>query len=176
MKKGLIHIYTGDGKGKTTCAIGLSIRAWGRGFKVLFVQFLKGSYTGELTTFEKLGERFEIRRGGELKKFVWNMTEAEFEIAKKDTKDLFNKVIKEINETDYDLLVLDEIMGSITNNFIESNMVADFLIKKPIKLEVALTGRNAPQDLIELADYVSELKAVKHPAEKGIGSRVGIEV
>lgn len=175
-QSGLIHIYTGDGKGKTTCAIGLAMRAWGRGFNILFVQFLKGSHSGELTTIEKLGERLEVRRSKEVKKFVWNMNEEELKSTKYDTKDLFDNAIKEVFKSDYDMLVLDELMGSISNKFISVEDVISFLANKPKKLEIVMTGRRAPKELIELADYVSEILPIKHPAEKGISARKGVEI
>ena len=175
MQKGLIHIYTGNGKGKTTTAVGLSVRAWGRGFKILFVQFLKGSPTGELVSFEKFGERFEVRRGKEIKKFVWNMTEEEKLKTAVETTELFKRSIKEAVEGDFDMLVMDEILGSITNKFIQQESIIDFINSKPEKLELILTGRSAPSALIELADYVSEINPIKHPMENGIAARAGIE-
>jgi len=173
--KGLVHIYTGNGKGKTTAAIGLGIRACGRGFKVLMVQFLKGAETGELDTLKKLEPDFMLYRGTELRKFVWNMSDEEKREAGRIQRDIFSHAVKEASSHQWDLLILDEIMAAMTNGFIPVGDVADFIRNKPDKLEVVLTGRNAPAELVELADYVSEIKAVKHPMDRGVPARKGIE-
>lgn len=174
--KGLVHIYTGDGKGKTTASIGQGIRAYGRGFKVLMVQFLKGAKTGEMITLEKLAPDFALRRGKEVKKFTWQMTKEELEELKKDQQEMFKYAIDEITSNKWDLVILDEIIGAVSSNVIALKEVAELVKNKPDNLELILTGRNAPQELIELADYVSEIKAVKHPMEKGIPARKGIEI
>lgn len=172
---GLIHIYTGDGKGKTTAACGLGIRAWGNGLKVLMIQFLKGADTGEIKCFEKLGENFVFHRGRKVKGFVWNMNEEQL----KDTRNIcledLEWVREEVGKGDFDLLIMDELMGAIGNGFLKAEEIVDFLKNKPEKLEVIMTGRNAPECLIEIADYVSEINPVKHPFEKGIPARKGIE-
>jgi len=172
---GLIHIYTGNGKGKTTAACGLGIRAWGNGLKVLMIQFLKGSDTGEIKCFEKLGENFVFHRGRKVKGFVWNMNEEQL----KDTRNIcledLSWVKKEVSKGDFDLLIMDELMGAIGNGFLKTEEIVDFLKNKPEKLEVIMTGRNAPKELIELSDYVSEINPVKHPFDKGIPARKGIE-
>jgi len=172
---GLIHIYTGNGKGKTTAACGLGIRAWGNSFKVLMIQFLKGSDTGEIKCFETLGPNFVFHRGRKIKGFVWNMNEEQL----KDTRDIcledLEWVKNEVKNGDYGLLIMDEIMGSITNGFIKVEEIVQFLQNKPENLEVVLTGRNAPKELIDIADYVSEINPIKHPFDKGIPGRKGIE-
>lgn len=172
---GLIHIYTGNGKGKTTAACGLGIRAWGNGMRVLMVQFLKGSDTGEIKCFEKLGDNFVFHRGRKVKGFVWNMTKEQLEDTRNICLEDLEWVKNAINSSDFDLLIMDEIMASISNGFLRINEVADFLKNKPEKLEVVLTGRNAPKELVELADYVSEINPQKHPFEKGVPARKGIE-
>ena len=172
---GLVHIYTGEGKGKTTAAVGLGIRACGRGKKVLLVQFLKGSETGEMFIIEKLKPDFELYRHKEIGKFSWNMTQDELHAMKNDIEHLFQYAVSEALNRKRDMVILDEIMASITTGFIELEDVMDFVKNKPVGLELVLTGRNAPRELMELADYVSEIKAVKHPLMMGISAREGVE-
>ena len=176
MELGLIHIYCGDGKGKTTAAMGLGIRAAGRSKKVLLTQFLKSNKTGELNSIEKLSEFFHVVKGVPAKKFVWNMNEEEKLEIKKEHTNRFREVTKKAIEEEYDLLILDEIIATINRDFVMLSEVIDFLNNKPTGLEVVMTGRNPKEELIELADYVSEIKAIKHPYNKGIKSRVGIEI
>ncbi|WWU64001.1 cob(I)yrinic acid a,c-diamide adenosyltransferase [Clostridium baratii] len=176
MELGLIHIYCGDGKGKTTAAMGLGIRAAGRSKKVLLTQFLKSNKTGELNSIEKLSEFFHVVKGVPAKKFVWNMNEEEKLEVKKEHTNRFREVTKKAIEEEYDLLILDEIIATINRDFVKLTEVIDFLKNKPKGLEVVMTGRNPKEELIELADYVSEIKAIKHPYNKGIKSRVGIEI
>lgn len=176
MELGLIHIYCGDGKGKTTAAMGLGMRAAGRSKKVLLTQFLKSNKTGELNSIEKLSEFFHVVKGVPAKKFVWNMNEEEKLEVKKEHTNRFREVTKKAIEEEYDLLILDEIIATINRDFVMLSEVIDFLKNKPTGLEVVMTGRNPNEELIELADYVSEIKAIKHPYNKGIKSRVGIEI
>ncbi|WP_338627312.1 cob(I)yrinic acid a,c-diamide adenosyltransferase [Clostridium baratii] len=176
MEFGLIHIYCGDGKGKTTAAMGLGMRAAGRSKKVLLTQFLKSNKTGELNSIEKLSEFFHVVKGVPAKKFVWNMNEEEKLEVKKEHTNRFREVTKKAIEEEYDLLILDEIIATINRDFVMLSEVIDFLNNKPTGLEVVMTGRNPKEELIELADYVSEIKAIKHPYNKGIKSRVGIEI
>ncbi|AQM60999.1 cob(I)yrinic acid a,c-diamide adenosyltransferase [Clostridium baratii] len=176
MELGLIHIYCGDGKGKTTAAMGLGMRAAGRSKKVLLTQFLKSNKTGELNSIEKLSEFFHVVKGVPANKFVWNMNEEEKLEIKKEHTNRFREVTKKAIEEEYDLLILDEIIATINRDFVMLSEVIDFLKNKPTGLEVVMTGRNPKEELIELADYVSEIKAIKHPYNKGIKSRVGIEI
>lgn len=173
--KGLVHIYTGDGKGKTTAALGLGMRAFGRGFKVLMVQFLKGAETGEMRTIELLGDGFALKRGTESNKFTWQMSPEEFMTVKTGQEELFSFALNEVRQNRWDMLILDEIMAALTEGMINISDVQKLISCKPEKLEVILTGRNAPETLIDLADYVSEIKEVKHPLHKGIPARIGIE-
>ncbi len=173
--KGLIHIYTGGGKGKTTAAIGLGIRAYGRGFKVLMVQFMKGMMTGEIKTLQMLEQGFVLKRGTEIKKFTWQMSAEELDELSKAEQKMFEDTISEVSESEYQMLILDEIINSVSCGLIPSQKVLDFLKNKPEELEVVLTGRNAPKELLDAADYVTEMKEVKHPFNKGIPARKGIE-
>ncbi len=172
---GLVHIYTGDGKGKTTAAVGLGIRACGRGKKVLMLQFLKGSQTGEMLIIQKLMPDFELYRHTEFKKFTWEMNQDELEEMKRDAKNTFQYALDEAKSGNRDIIILDEINLVITSGFLDIEDVLDFIKNKPAELEIVMTGRYAPAELIKLADYVSEIKEVKHPYSVGIPGREGIE-
>ncbi len=173
--KGLIHIYTGDGKGKTTAAIGLGVRACGRGLKVLMVQFLKGSPTGEMVSLKALEPGFILYRGTETKKFTWEMNAEEKLEAAAQQHSILEFAVKSAAGGGYDLIILDEVLGAIHSGMLEENAVIDFMKQKPDNLELVLTGRGAGPELVALADYVSEIRAVRHPSEKGIPARKGIE-
>lgn len=174
--KGLVHIYTGNGKGKTTAAVGLGIRAWGSGMKVLMVQFLKGMESGELIAIRHLGDGFHVKPGQPMRKFTWNMNEEELQLAAFIQKQQFAYAKSETLTGKWDMLILDEIMAAITTGMIPLEDVLSFIKDKPEEMEVVLTGRNAPDSLIEAADYVSIIQEVKHPMNKGISGRRGIEV
>jgi cob(I)alamin adenosyltransferase len=175
LSKGLVHIYTGNGKGKTTAAVGLGFRAFGRGFKVLLIQFLKNEDSGEIMTIEKLGSGFQCFRTKKIPGFFGKMTEEQKRELKKTEQDALEYAVKATSGSEWDMIILDEVMGSISNGLISVNEVACLIKNKSERLELVLTGRNAPEELLQLADYVSLINAVKHPFEKGIPSRVGIE-
>jgi cob(I)alamin adenosyltransferase len=175
-KKGLIHIYTGEGKGKTTASIGLSVRAAGQGFKVLLVHFFKleEDPSGEKEIIRKNIPNIELIRSkvrhpcfiGE------DMDKAEL---KRGVVETFELVKSRLSEGTYDLLVLDEVIGAINGGWIDLKEFLEFLDKKPEGLEVVLTGRDAPVELVKRADYVTEMLKIKHPYERGIKARRGIE-
>jgi len=175
MELGLIHIYCGDGKGKTTAAMGLGMRAAGRDKKVLLTQFLKDNETGELNSIEKLGANFEVFKGIPVNKFFKFMSLKEQIETRKEHEERFREVTKKAIDEEVDLLILDEIIASTNLSLVPLAELITFLENKPTGLEVVLTGRNPDEKLVELADYVSEIKAVKHPYSKGINSRIGIE-
>ena len=174
MKEGLLQVYTGDGKGKTTAAFGLAFRAYGRGFKVAVVQFMKTWVTGEVQLAETL-ENFHIKRIDTSPKFTWEMNEAELEELRLEIRKGFDYVRNMVKENKYDLLVLDEINHIIIKEFVSKEEILEFIDSKPDTLEIVMTGRNAPDWLMEKADLVTEMKCIKHPFEKGIPARVGIE-
>lgn len=170
-KIGLVHIYTGDGKGKTTASAGLAVRAAGAGKSVLFSQFLKGRPTGELTSLKKIG--VFVVRSDAVTKFIPYMNEQELKECRQSQKAVFDEVKSKIE--DFDVVILDEVIGAINTGMISLEETVELIRKRPEGTEIVLTGRDAPQELIELADYVSEIKAVKHPYDKGITAREGIE-
>ncbi|WP_244835096.1 cob(I)yrinic acid a,c-diamide adenosyltransferase [Clostridium sp. BJN0001] len=174
MEKGLIEVYTGDGKGKTTAAVGLAVRAAGRGFKVLMTQFLKDNNTGELISIQKI-PGFCVYSGEPVKKFFEFMTDSEKKELVNEHRKRFKEVILKAKNEKYDMLILDEIIASVNLNIIDINDLMEFLKNKPESLEVVLTGRNPKEEILEIADYVSEIKAIKHPYKNGISARIGIE-
>lgn len=169
--KGCVHIYTGDGKGKTTAAAGLAVRAAGSGMKVLFAQFLKGTPTGEIVPLQKIG--ITVIRTENVKKFIPYMTEQELEECRASQMNCFNTAKRMAPE--FDMLVLDEIIGAVNTGMLDLNSVTEFIKQKPENLEIVMTGREPPSGLLELADYISEIKSVKHPYDKGLKARKGIE-
>lgn len=171
---GLIHIYCGDGKGKTTAAVGLAVRCAGRGNKVLLVQFLKSRDSGELYSLAKLPD-IEVMRGKESKKFTFQMNEEEKHALLIEHNKMFEQVLAKIKNGGYSLLILDEVIGALNAKVFELPKLIEFLRHKPENLEVVLTGRNPAPELVEIADYVSEMRKVKHPMDKGIMAREGIE-
>ncbi len=178
--KGCIHIYCGDGKGKTTAALGLSLRALGNGFHVLFVQFMKGQKTGELAMLGHM-ENISVLRAKVSKKFSWQMDDLEKAEAKAENNKTFQEAISWIerlvaeNKDDKTMLVFDEMIGTLSAGLLDEQAVYQFLTDRTAKTEVVMTGRNPSDALIALADYVTEMKKMKHPYDLGKKERVGIE-
>ena len=176
MEIGLIHIYCGNGKGKTTAAMGLGMRCAGRKNKVLLTQFLKDNNTGELASIEKLNEYFHVVKGAPMKDWFNCLDKEGQEEVIKEHRDRFSSITKKAIDENYDLLILDETMAALNYGVLELDTVLEFLKNKPKNLEVVLTGRNPNQKLIDIANYVSEINSIKHPFEEGIPSRIGIEM
>ncbi len=171
--KALTHIYTGDGKGKTTAAIGLSIRAAGAGLRVLFTQFLKTSNSSELKILKNI-ENIDVFVPDKSFGFIKYMSKEKLEEARAYYNNYFNNIINKLNDK-YDLLIMDEFMAAYNYNMIDKSSALDFIENKSYSLELVLTGRNPDEKLKEISDYYSEIKAVKHPYNKGIEARQGIE-
>lgn len=173
LDKGYIQIYTGNGKGKTTAAIGQAIRAAGNGYRSLIIQFMKEYPYSELIALKSFKEFIEVEQyGGD--DFVYKKelpTRKEKEKAQKGIK----RVEEEFTKDNFDIIVLDEIIVSIYFKLIEVGDVIDLMKKKPTNKELILTGRYCPEELIDLADLVTEMKEVKHYYQKGITSRKGFE-
>lgn len=172
--KGLILINTGNGKGKTTAALGTAIRAWGDGQKVLILQFIKGGWKyGELNAIQalnKLDQRIEIRQMGD--GFVFHNQEEDEETFQKKkalAKEGWDMVRREFESGNWDLIVLDEINYAIHFGMLNVDEVLELLNNKPERLNVILTGRYAEPKLIDAADTVTEMTLVKHAFQKGIG-------
>jgi len=172
--KGLIHVYCGDGKGKTTASMGLSIRAAGRGMQVVIVQFLKGRETGELAVLKNI-PNIRVIRGKSGVHFSFKMTEEEKRATYVIHTEHLREAIDLARSGACDLLVLDESIGAYNRELLDRELLREFVLNKPQSLELVLTGRNPPQWLEEAADYLSEVQKRKHPYDRGIPARDGIE-
>ena len=172
--RGCVHIYCGDGKGKTSSAVGLAVRASGRGKKVLIVRFLKTEDSGEVEVLRKI-PGITVTPCDRTFGFVFRMNEEQKREAGAYFQSRFENAVKTAVEDGVDLLVLDEILASCNYGMVREVDVAEFLRNRPAEMEVVLTGRDPSDRLIALADYVSEIKMVKHPYTQGIGAREGIE-
>lgn len=175
LEKGLIQVYTGDGKGKTTAALGQGLRACGRGLKVCMVQFLKSGDTGELHSVEKLQPLFEIFRFERERGFFWTLSAEEKQELKEDIDKGFSFIKRVVAEDKCDILIIDELLGVLGNSLLEIDQVVELFKAKPDTMEIIVTGRNVPDKLLELADLVTEMKEIKHYYKKGIAAREGIE-
>ena len=171
---GLFHIYTGDGKGKTSAALGLLLRASGYGMKILYCQFLKSGDSGEHKALTAL-DNVTVLFSKSIKGFIRNMQPHEQEIVRQEQQQLFKKVESLVAEQGYDLVVLDEIINALNMEILSEQEVADFIIKRGNNVELVFTGQNAPAKLINQADYVSNIVKIKHPYDSGIEMRGGIE-
>ena len=172
--KGCIHIYTGNGKGKTSAATGLAVRFAGTGGRVLFSQFLKDGKSGELSALETI-DGIDVDVCRECFGFSFAMSEETKAQAKEAYANYLRRILKRAVDESYGLLVLDEIIATCNLGFVDQAELVTFLESKPDALEVVLTGRNPAQELVDLADYVSEIRKVKHPYDQGILARQGIE-
>ena len=179
-EQGLIHLYHGDGKGKTTCGIGLAVRALGAGYHVIFAQFLKGGETSELGVLKALQQlpqyQLDILRCEKEYPFTWLLKPEEKVALRDDHNALFQDVVSHCEMETPTLIILDEMCATYELNLIDRAAVLGFLLHKPDQVEVVLTGRNPLPELVEVADYISEIKKIKHPMDSGIMARVGIEM
>jgi cob(I)alamin adenosyltransferase len=172
LEKGLVQVYTGNGKGKTSAAFGLALRAIGRGLRVYIVQFIKGGFDyGELHIIDKLpGLKLEAFGRG---KFVTENKPDKIDV------DLAEEALataeKVIKSGEYDIVILDEVNVALSLKLIRTEKVLDLIRKKPAQIELILTGRNAPREIIQAADLVTEMIEVKHPYAMGFHARKGIE-
>ena len=174
MEKGLVHIYCGDGKGKTTASVGLCTRAAGSGRKVLFVQFLKDGRSGELKTLSQI-PGVEILAGVPVNGFLRDKDAVAQRNTAAEHQARFEEAVRLVSQSTYDILVLDEAMAAVNLGLLPLAAVTAFLDTRPAGLEVVLTGREPPQQLLDRADYISRIECVRHPYQKGIAARRGIE-
>ncbi len=173
LSQGLVQIYTGNGKGKTTAAFGLALRAVGHGFRVFIIQFMKGNDGyGELDGIKRLSPECQLEHYGGA---GWVHKGENLEENIVEAKKAFSSAQEIIFSGDWDIVILDEILNAIWFELIPESEVMELLTKKPSHVELILTGRNASEDMIEKADLVTEMVVKKHPYEKGIMSRQGIE-
>lgn len=174
MARGMIHIYCGDGKGKTTAATGLAVRAAGCGMKVLFARFLKNENSGELRILDSVPE-IEVLHLERSYGFFNTLTDEEKEEVRQMYGQLWELIREKISGGQFQMLVIDEFMAAYRYGLIGREEAFDLLTGKPEALELVLTGRDPGPELTALADYVSEIRKVKHPFDQGILARRGIE-
>jgi cob(I)alamin adenosyltransferase len=173
-RKGLVVVYTGNGKGKTTAALGMAVRAAGYDWKVLMVQFIKGDWAyGELEGYKKLEPNFKLERMGI--GFVGIMGDKKprrehIEAAKKALNYAREQAVK-----DYDILILDEINVAVKEGLLTVDEVLEVIKRRPSYLHLVLTGRNAAPEIIDAADLVTEMTEIKHPFQKGILAQPGVD-
>ncbi len=171
LDKGFIQVYTGNGKGKTGAAFGLALRAIGQGLKVCIVQFIKGGFDyGESHIAGKL-PLLEMAAYGRGKFIKENPTVEDFDEAKK----AFNHAKVAIQSGNFDIVILDEVNVAIHLGLLSVKDLIEVLRKKPSQVEVVLTGRHAPKEIVDVADLVTEMREIKHPYARGVRARRGIE-
>ncbi|MDR2445499.1 MAG: cob(I)yrinic acid a,c-diamide adenosyltransferase [Spirochaetaceae bacterium] len=169
----MIHVYTGDGKGKTTAAVGLAVRAAGSGRKVVFAQFIKSMPSGELVPLEKLGVtviRSRTRFG-----FTFQMDAATKELCGNEQRRILDDAASAVREQGIALLVLDEVLDALGAAMLDEDILRDLIRTLSQDCELVLTGRPVPDWLAEAADYHSHVKKIKHPFDRGVKARDGIE-
>jgi len=175
LSKGLVIVYTGGGKGKTTAALGIVLRAVGYKYNVCMIQFIKGSWHyGELDSFKRLEPEFELIPAG--KGFVGIIDDKS---PKEEHKQIANQAIEmsreKIQSGKYDVVILDEINYAINLELVEAKDVIDLIKSKPESVNLVLTGNHARKEIIDLADLVTEMKEIKHPFQQGIKAKKGID-
>lgn len=171
--RGLVHLYAGGGKGKTTAAAGLCVRAAGHGICVLFCQFMKAGQSGELGTLERLGVR--VVRAAHNGKFTYEMSPAELEEAGAANAACLEEVRELTAGGTYGLVVLDEAVTAVSCGVLRLEALCAYITGRPEHVELVLTGHNPPEDLCALADYHTELVCKKHPYRRGVPARPGVE-
>jgi cob(I)alamin adenosyltransferase len=174
--KGLIIVHTGDGKGKTTAALGMALRAWGNHMRVLILQFIKGSWSyGELEAIKALSSAegcIDIRQGG--LGFSQRGDGAQEE-HRRAAVELLQMAVDELQSDAWDMVILDEFNYAYSFGFIQADELEALLSVRPAHTHLIFTGRNASEELIERADLVTEMRLIKHPFQKGIKAQKGIE-
>ena len=172
MRDGQVQLYTGDGKGKTTAAVGQTLRALEEGMAVLFVQFMKSVPTGEVEMLRRCGgERVRILRRWDDSFIIGEASEKQVELG----RSLWQDTLDTLKNGSWDLLVLDEICVALHYRLVEEERVLEFLRNRPETLEVVLTGRDASEKLVDAADLVTEMRKIKHYYDRGVEARKGIE-
>jgi cob(I)alamin adenosyltransferase len=170
-RKALVVVNTGNGKGKTTAALGVLMRAWGRGLSVCILQFIKSTTSnyGETRALKKMGIEAISLGGG----FTWLSKDIEKDKAL--ARELWDQCKEKIGSGEYDVVVLDEMTYPLTYGWLPVDEVIAFLRDRPKRTHVIITGRDAPQDLIDFADLVTEMREIKHPFQQGLKAQPGIE-
>lgn len=173
-RNGKIHIYMGEGKGKTTAAVGLAVRCAGHGGRVLFAQFLKDQSSGELASFEDMDE-IQVLPSPGYYGFTWEMQEED----KKDAREMYERFMDNLvfysQQGTYRLIVLDEVIAAVHAGLMDEDALLEWLEGMPEDADIVLTGRYPSEKLTAVADYVTEMKKIKHPYDNGLRARKGIE-
>lgn len=171
--KGLVHLYWGDGKGKTTAATGLALRALGRELPVVFLQFLKDGLSGELQPLRRLGA--QVLSGKPGMKFVFQMTNEEKEVLLEEQNQMLRQAMELLSKSDRGILVLDEACAALQTGTVNETLLREAVLDRPPGWEIVLTGRDPAPWMREAADYSTEMKCIAHPFEEGVPARKGIE-
>ncbi len=170
----MIHVYFGDGKGKTTAAVGLAVRAAGSNMKVMFVQFLKTEFSGERHILSNL-ENVSLTVCPDELKFTFEMSDAERQQASALFRGIFERSAATALSERYDMIVLDEVFDIMNEGMLSEADVFEFITNAPVSIEIVMTGHDPAQRFTDAADYVTEMKKIKHPFDKGLNGRIGIE-
>ena len=171
LKKGYVHVYTGPGKGKTTAALGLGLRAAGAGLKVYMIQFMKGRRYSELDAAKHLPNFTIVQYGRDEFVSKENPEKIDIDLAQKG----FVHAQEIVKNEKYDMVILDEINVAVDYNLISLDNVMKLIEEKPEELELVLTGRYAHPELVKIADVVTEMLEIRHPYQKGVTARKGID-
>ena len=169
--KGYVHVYTGDGKGKTTAALGLAIRAAGAGLNVYIAQFIKHGESGEIKALNRLSDKISIEQFGRGRFIKGRPSEKDLAAARRG----LNQIKKILKAGKHAVVILDEANVAVSLNLFSENELLEFIDRRPDKVEIIITGRAAGPRIIEAADLVTEMKEIKHYFKSGVKARVGIE-
>jgi len=172
LTRGLVEVYTGNAKGKSTAAFGLALRAAGHGFKVRIIQFMKQGTYGENEAFKRLAPEVEIYSFGR-KGFIHRggARPQDFDLA----REALDCARRFLLDSETDVLILDELNNALYFGLLEWEEIKEFIAQKPEQMELVITGRNAPPEMVAMADLVTEMLEIKHPYSEGVKSRKGIE-
>jgi cob(I)alamin adenosyltransferase len=175
LTRGLVHVYTGEGKGKSTAALGQVLRSLGYGLKAYIVQFLKSkeSLSGEVNALARFGDDVKLVRYHQVHPIF--DPDVDVNQLRASISEALDEAREAMLSADYDIVVLDEINNAVSDGFVEIETISEFISSRPEKVELILTGRDAAQKIMEQANYVTEMRCVKHPFEEGIPARRGIE-
>lgn len=171
---GLIHVYHGDGKGKTSASVGLAVRAAGYGHRVIFLQFLKGSISHEIDVLKNISN-IKVFRNSKDFGFINTMTQTKIAELTSMHNDNLARALSLVKEGKCNVLILDEICAAYELNVVDKSIVDSIILNKPASLELVLTGRNPARIFLNNADYITEMRKERHPFDKNIMAREGIE-
>lgn len=170
----MIHVYCGEGKGKTSAAMGLALRGINAGWKVVIVQFLKGSESGEIAVLKNL-PNVTVLRGKQSSKFSFQMNEAELAAARVIHDENLAQALTLVEGGACNMLILDESLGALSKDLLDEETLRSLLVNRGDELEIVLTGRGVPPFVEDAADYITEMKCQRHPYEEGVAARKGVE-